>query len=173
MMLATAISANRCLENWVNGVASTGIFVKNIDATWTTTGASGVPTNWTVIYYDPSTGYYYLSDKTTRCDDHGNPLTHDYSLDPFTIVAQGDGTITIDGGTYDHYDSEMEGDAMAWYPFEYSDDGGVTWQYAQLAEEDGYSEFEFDVQTGDTIMLRCDVAAIMDDADNSGFQNPV
>lgn len=73
-MLATDISASNCLSNWLNEVpnVSTSIFVKHIDATWTTTGASGVPTNWTVIYYNPTTDKYYLSDKTTECDDHGN-----------------------------------------------------------------------------------------------------
>lgn len=35
-------------ENWVNGVAATGTFVKNSAATWTTTGVNGVPTGWTV-----------------------------------------------------------------------------------------------------------------------------
>lgn len=34
--------------NWVSGVAATGTFVKNSAATWTTTGASGIPTGWTV-----------------------------------------------------------------------------------------------------------------------------
>lgn len=59
---------------WMQNVASTGIFVKHINATWTDTGVSGVPTGWTVIYYDPSTDKYYLSDKTTECDDHGNVI---------------------------------------------------------------------------------------------------
>ena len=35
-------------NNWVNGVASTGTFVKNSAATWTTTGVNGIPTGWTV-----------------------------------------------------------------------------------------------------------------------------
>ena len=74
-MLATDISKTNCLLNWVNGVKSVGVFVKHIDATWTTTGASGVPTNWTVIYYDPSDDKYYTDQtKATECDDHGNPL---------------------------------------------------------------------------------------------------
>ena len=34
--------------NWVRGVASTGTFVKNSAATWTTTGVNGVPNGWTV-----------------------------------------------------------------------------------------------------------------------------
>lgn len=59
-MLSTNITANNCTTKWVNGVAATGIFVKNIDATWTTTGADGVPTGWTLIYFDPVTSIYYL-----------------------------------------------------------------------------------------------------------------
>jgi hypothetical protein len=35
-------------SGWVNGVAATGMFVKNSAATWTTTGVNGVPTGWTV-----------------------------------------------------------------------------------------------------------------------------
>ena len=34
--------------SWVNGVAATGTFVKNSSATWSVTGANGVPTGWTV-----------------------------------------------------------------------------------------------------------------------------
>ena len=33
---------------WVGGVAATGTFVKNKNATWTTTGDNGIPTGWTV-----------------------------------------------------------------------------------------------------------------------------
>ena len=35
-------------SNWVNGVASSGTFVKNSSATWSVTGVSGVPSGWTV-----------------------------------------------------------------------------------------------------------------------------
>ena len=35
--------------NWVRGVASSGTFVKNSEATWNFTGTSGIPTGWTVI----------------------------------------------------------------------------------------------------------------------------
>lgn len=67
--------ANSSLSSWVQGVPSNGIFVKNINATWTNTGNSGVPDNWTVIYYDPSEDKYYISqDKSQECDDHGNPI---------------------------------------------------------------------------------------------------
>lgn len=46
-MLATDISAYRCLYDWVNDVGSTGTFVKSVDATWSESGV--VPSGWTVI----------------------------------------------------------------------------------------------------------------------------
>ena len=47
-MMATNISASNCLANWVRNVASIGTFIKNVDATWSTTGNSGIPNGWTV-----------------------------------------------------------------------------------------------------------------------------
>lgn len=74
-MLATSVSASNCLQRWVEGVAATGVFVKNINATWNDTGHSGVPTNWTIIYYDPAEDKYYTDQtRTTECDDRGNPI---------------------------------------------------------------------------------------------------
>lgn len=35
-------------NNWVNGVSSTGTFVKNAAATWDVTGVNGIPSGWTV-----------------------------------------------------------------------------------------------------------------------------
>lgn len=35
-------------QNWVQGVAASGTFVKNSAATWTDTGTNAVPTGWTV-----------------------------------------------------------------------------------------------------------------------------
>ena len=46
--LATDISAFFCTNNWVNGVASTGTFVKDATMTSWPSGASGIPTGWTV-----------------------------------------------------------------------------------------------------------------------------
>ena len=46
--LATNISAALSLFNWVNGVASTGTFVKKAGVTWPT-GRYGIPSGWTVI----------------------------------------------------------------------------------------------------------------------------
>ena len=46
-MLATNISATRCLSFWVSGVASSGTFYKKSSAT-IPTGKSGIPSGWTV-----------------------------------------------------------------------------------------------------------------------------
>ena len=35
-------------EGWVEGVASTGTFVKNPEATWEVIGDDGIPEGWTV-----------------------------------------------------------------------------------------------------------------------------
>ena len=48
-MLATDISAEGCLRSWVDGVASTGTFVKNPTMTSLPTGSSGIPSGWTVV----------------------------------------------------------------------------------------------------------------------------
>ena len=76
-MLLIDLGSTNALSNWLYGVAneSSRIIVKHIDAVWTTTGNSGVPTNWTVIYYDPTLDKYYLDQqRQTECDDHGNPI---------------------------------------------------------------------------------------------------
>ena len=46
--LAINISVSGCLTNWVNGVASTGTFVKNDSMTNWTSGTGGIPRGWTV-----------------------------------------------------------------------------------------------------------------------------
>lgn len=40
-------------SSWLSGVPSTGTFVKNAAATWDVTGASGIPSGWTVETYTP------------------------------------------------------------------------------------------------------------------------
>jgi hypothetical protein len=47
-MFTTTPSSSYTLD-WVNGVASSGTFVKNKNATWNVTGVNGVPGGWTVI----------------------------------------------------------------------------------------------------------------------------
>ena len=47
-MLATDISAGQCLSFWVSNVSATGTFVKSSSMTSLPTGASGIPSGWTV-----------------------------------------------------------------------------------------------------------------------------
>lgn len=48
--LATDISASSCIYGWVEGVASTGTFIKHPDMNnWTTNSSSGIPSGWTVV----------------------------------------------------------------------------------------------------------------------------
>lgn len=49
-MLATELTGYYQMYYWMNGVSSTGTFVKHADATWTNAGASGVPNGWTITY---------------------------------------------------------------------------------------------------------------------------
>ena len=46
--LATDISATDCTSSWVNGVASSGTFVKADSMESWSTGTSGIPSGWTV-----------------------------------------------------------------------------------------------------------------------------
>ena len=64
--------------NWVDGVASTGTFVKNATATWNVTGVNGIPSGWVIKEEYPKINKKYratYSDGTTvdgDCD--GNNL---------------------------------------------------------------------------------------------------
>lgn len=49
--LATNISAYGCLTNWLNGVSSTGTFIKNSSMSSWSSGVSGIPSGWTVEDY--------------------------------------------------------------------------------------------------------------------------
>ena len=44
----TTTPGNSYTKDWVNNVSSNGTFVKNVKATWTTTGYSAIPIGWTV-----------------------------------------------------------------------------------------------------------------------------
>ena len=71
--LFTTTPSTSYTKNWVNGVSAQGVFVKNINATWTTTGVNAVPTGWTVIYFDQTEGKYFTTKtKEVECDKYGN-----------------------------------------------------------------------------------------------------
>jgi hypothetical protein len=44
----TTTPSSSYTSNWVNGVASSGTFVKNKNATWNVIGVNGVPSGWTI-----------------------------------------------------------------------------------------------------------------------------
>ena len=46
--LFTTTPSSNYTRSWLNGVASSGTFVKNAAATWNVVGADGVPEGWTV-----------------------------------------------------------------------------------------------------------------------------
>ena len=46
--LFTTTPSTSYTQNWVSGVASSGTFVKNSSASWTTTGVNGIPSGWTI-----------------------------------------------------------------------------------------------------------------------------
>lgn len=47
--MAVDISATNCMQGWLQGVAASGTFVKNSEATWEVSGDSGIPSGWTVV----------------------------------------------------------------------------------------------------------------------------
>jgi len=53
-MLATDISADYCLDNWTEGVASTGTFIKAEEMELLSSGSNGIPSGWTVKNYGES-----------------------------------------------------------------------------------------------------------------------
>ena len=59
--LFTTTPSNSYTGNWVGGVASTGTFVKNKDATWNVTGDDGIPTGWNVETYPQTPTTYTLT----------------------------------------------------------------------------------------------------------------
>ena len=109
-MLATNISASNCLLGWVNAIKSSGTFYKNKDATWTTTGISGVPSGWTIVYVDeegnevvPDAGFTINLQIDTQNQDNIEAYNHIYNnaiLSPIGIfewIANEDDNIYISG----------------------------------------------------------------------------
>jgi hypothetical protein len=86
-MLATYISATNCLSNWVNGVASTGTFVKHPSMTTLPTGTNGIPEGWTVVNDGEESGLTF----------------------PVTLVEGDNGQLGIDLFNYliDKYDEQV------------------------------------------------------------------
>lgn len=100
--MATTKSASNCLTNWVNNVAPSGTFVKDSNTSWST-GASGIPTGWTVIdnefVEDPVITFNGENRIDITCDTTGADIyyrlgtTGSYTLYSGTIFINDDTTV--------------------------------------------------------------------------------
>ena len=120
--------------NWVYGVASTGIFIKNSNATWTTTGVHGVPSGWTVqderytpdIWEDIYLTFDILSNGTINWTDQGITRTISYKLNngEWTNITASNAGATINVSTGDKV--MFKGDNTT-YGGHNEEDGGSIW----------------------------------------------
>ena len=105
--LATDITATDCTTNWVNGVASSGTFVKDSTMSSWTTGNDGIPTNWTTTGYQDDYSQEYLTFEVLEpgafsFKSRTSLLTIHYSTDNGTTwdsLNDGDYTETLQAGT--------------------------------------------------------------------------
>jgi len=88
-------------DRWVDGVSSTGTFVKNSEATWTTTGTSAVPTGWTVEKYYGYLTFIPSASCTFKFIGTGsNSLSYSTDGSTWTTLASDTSTGTIAAGSY-------------------------------------------------------------------------
>lgn len=142
-MAIDGFSASNCKQNWVQGVASSGTFVKDSGvstSTWST-GASGIPTNWLV--YDnvpvttPTITFDGFSTITLSCDTQGATIY--YKLNNIGNYAAYSTPLTISSDTVVQTYSELNGAEsrvisqtcvyVSDVPIEYSNRDLKKWQY--------------------------------------------
>jgi hypothetical protein len=106
--MATDISATGCTQGWVNGVASSGTFVKNSEMSSWTTGNDGIPSGWTTEEaIVPVSGRFQIGDLyyILNGDDMTAAVTYrylsqgyaNYSLNKINVPSQ----VTYQNNTYD------------------------------------------------------------------------
>ena len=112
-MAISGFSTTNCKQNWVNGVASSGTFVKDSGVTtdtWTR-GTSGIPTNWLV--YDnvavvpPAITYDGFDTITLTCETQGATIY--YRLNNTGNYAVYSTPLTISSDTLVQAYSELNG----------------------------------------------------------------
>ena len=98
-MLAIDISASYCLSGWLDGVSSSGTFVKHSKATWDVNGIDGIPSGWDVQYTDdiPYLTFKAESAQTFTMDKAVETL--EYSVNNGRWTTLGTNTVTF-GGSY-------------------------------------------------------------------------
>jgi hypothetical protein len=87
-MLATDISADYCLYNWVSNVSSSGTFIKHPDMTSLPIGESGIPEGWEVkaaITFTVDGVQYHALDGTCWTEW----IYTDYNVNAFTDLGLG------------------------------------------------------------------------------------
>lgn len=113
-MATSGFSATNCKQNWVNGVAPSGTFVKDSGvtvSTWGGTGTSAIPKNW--IVYDnvpvipPTITYDGFSSITLSCDTVGATIY--YKLNNAENYSVYSTPLTIREDTIVHTYSELNG----------------------------------------------------------------
>lgn len=105
--LFTTAPSTTYTNQFTNGVASTGTFVKNGAATWTTTGVNAVPTGWTVVTEEPQdylafrfveSGIFYWY--TSNESSFTRTIEYKKNADAWTsVTSSADGTVcTVENG---------------------------------------------------------------------------
>ena len=103
--LATDLSATECTLNWLNNVPSTGTFHKAAGMNDWPTGASGIPSGWTVFDATPVNPTEPSFTYTVTDDQYW--LAH-FTLNNYEINASAnptEGGTVAGAGTYDHFDT--------------------------------------------------------------------
>ena len=142
-MAISGFNTSNCKQNWVQGVASSGTFVKDSGITTSTwsTGNNGIPKKW-LVYDDvpvvpPTITYDGFSEITLTCDTQGATIY--YKLNNTGTYATYSTPITINGDTIIQTYSELNGVEsrvisqtcvyVSDVPIEYSNRDLKKWQY--------------------------------------------
>lgn len=120
-------SASKALENWVSDVASSGVFVKNSNKTWSS-GTSGIPSGWT-IYNDyflyspeiscdgeyititcatPEASIYYRLNQTGNFLPYSSPIDFDSNTTVEAYSSKDNSTSSTEIITFEKYDSPLD-----------------------------------------------------------------
>jgi len=123
-MATSGFGTSKCLENWVTGVASSGVFVKKTNTTWSS-GASGIPSGWT-IYNDyllyspeiscdgeyititcttPEASIYYRLNQTGSFSLYSEPIVFNATTTVEAYSTKDDNTSSIEIITFEKYDN--------------------------------------------------------------------
>ena len=180
--LAKNISAGYCTEYWVNGVASSGTFVKNSDMSGWTTGYNGIPYGWSSnlknnINIDKTTIGVYESGSSDSVVFESNigswtattsdewisisPSTGDCSSTTVTITAgqtnkERRGTVSFTDGFSIKNLSVIQNDKIVTpLTFEIISAGSISW----VATDSSYTRaIEYKLNDNDWVSIRSDVA---------------